>query len=105
MSKCCFSCQNMVSATAVATADGVTTITVPSTFIPTVCNCYCVLIRVPITVSTECNSVVITNGASTWPILVCNGNNWRPNKLRCRSILQLKYLSDPVHFLIEKVKR
>ena len=104
MSKC-IACPNIVSATSIVTANGVTTITVPSTFIPSVCNCYCILLRVPIPTGTECNSIVVTNGTSTWSILICNGNNYRPSKLKCRSILQVKYLSDPAHFLLERVRK
>ena len=105
MSNRCVCCPNFVAATSVATAEGITTITVPSTFNPTVCNCYCLLIRTSIPNTTECNSVVVTNGTVTWPILVCDGNNYRPCQLKCRSVLKLRYLSDPAHFLLEKVKR
>lgn len=101
----CNSCPNIISASSITLSEGVYTITVPSTFTPTVCNIYCILLRTPIPTGSNCNSVVVTNGSATWNVLVNNGNNWRPCELKCRSILQLKYFDDPAHFYLCRVKR
>ncbi len=104
MSKC-ICCPNFTHATSIVTANGITTITVPATFNPTICNCYCVLLRTTFPTVSACNSVVITNGTVTWPVLESCGSNWRPCNLKCRSILKLRFCADPDHFILERVRR
>lgn len=101
----CRACPNFLTATAVATAAGVTTITVPATFQPSARNDYCILLRVSIPKDSSCNSVSITNGTATWSVLECDGDNWRPCSLKCRSVLKLRFFDDPAHFLIKRTGR
>ena len=101
----CKCCEHLFVATSVDWANGIYTINVPKTLEPKeFCN-YCILLRTPIPVTTTCNRVLINNGTTTWDVMTCNGNYWRPCTLKCRSILKLRYFADPEHFVIEQVKK
>lgn len=100
----CRNCPNFIRASSVAVTtpsgggESYITITVPSTV--TFNNgCYCIGLFTTIPTTVNCARIVITNGTDTVNVLKCNGDYWRPCQLRCRSILKLLYLSDPVHFL------
>lgn len=54
---------------------------------------------IPNTVS--CARMVVTNGTVTLPVLQMNGNNYRPTRLKCRSILRTLVLTDPAHLLVK----
>lgn len=131
----CVSCPNEIMAVSVATAqdaaaesatasqadaksssgavvaeispDYTTTITVPESVSFNALGTYCIAIRCPVVdaQNVSCAKVVVTNGTDTVPILICDGDNWRPCAIKCRTILKLRYHSDPAHFVVEQVKR
>ena len=99
-------CNNFVKATSVAvetptTGESYIQITVPATVTFTEGD-WCIGLFTTIPNTINCASVTVTNGTDEYPILKCNGNNWRPAQLRCRSILSLRFLTDPEHFLIAR---
>lgn len=107
MSCNCQNCDRFIRATSVAITTTATesyfTITVPSTV--TFDNgCWCIGLFTTIPNTIQCARIVVTNGTDTVEILKNNGDYWRPCRLCCRTVLKLQYLSDPVHFLIKKVK-
>lgn len=63
---------------------------------------WCIGLFTTIPNTIQCAAVQVTNGTDTYPILVCDGNNWRPCQLRCRSVLHCRFLTDPEHFLITR---
>lgn len=91
------------SSVALTTTDTETyiTITVPDT--TTFGNgFYRIALNTTIPTSVNCARIAITNGTDTANVLKCNGNYWRPCQLKCQSVLRLRYLTDPVHFMIIK---
>ena len=92
----------------VATPDGtdtILTITVPSTVDLTSMGCVDVIIATAIPQSARCCRVSVTNGTQTLNVLKDDGNYWRPCELRCRSILRMRLLTDPIHLLIRGVSK
>lgn len=75
------------------------TITVPATTNLTDVGCLRIGLFSTILDTVSCANVVVTNGTSTLPVLIENGNNWRPCRLCCRSIIKTQILTDPAHLL------
>ena len=97
---------NIIKATAVTvetpeTGEAYMQITVPATTVFTE-GCYQIGLFTTIPSTVNCASVQISDGTDSYPILRCDGNNWRPAQLKCRSVLNLKFLTDPEHFLIAR---
>lgn len=96
-------CNNFIKATSVVvestTTEDYIQITVPATVTFEEGN-YCIGLFTTIPSNIQCARIEVTNGTDTYPILKCDGNNWRPCQLRCRSILRLRFLTDPDHLLI-----
>lgn len=98
-------CENFIKAQSVAIATQETEqyiqITVPATVTFTEGD-WCIGLFTTIPTSINCARVTITNGTDEYPVLKCDGNNWRPCQLRCRSVLNCRFLTDPDHFLITR---
>lgn len=97
---------NIIRATSIAietpeTGEAYIQITVPATVTFTE-GCYRIGLFTNIPTTLSCAPVQITNGTDEYPVLRCNGNNWRPSQLRCRSVLNLEFLTDPEHFLVSR---
>ena len=96
-------CNNFVKATSVEVTTDLTEsyiqITVPAT-VTFDEGSLCIGLFTTIPTSIECARVVVTNGTDSLNILKCDGNYWRPCKLRCRSVLHTRVLTDPEHLLI-----
>ncbi len=90
-------------ATSVALADGVATITIPST--PTIepGEVFDILLATSVPDGTDGAELVVTNGTITANIMNGNGNYLRFYPLTSRTILRVQYLSDPEHFQIINV--
>lgn len=104
----CCNCKTVRATSIVATADGsdtLLTITVPSGTDLSNVGCLNIGVFTSIPNTATCAKIVVTNGTVTVPILQENGNNWRPCRLQCRSVLRCCILTDPAHLLIRRVAR
>jgi len=95
---------NIIKATEVtvetpADAEAFMQVTVPATTVFTE-GCYRIGLFTTIPNTVNCASVQISDGTTNYPVLKCDGDNWRPAQLKCRSVLNLRFLTDPEHFLI-----
>jgi hypothetical protein len=96
----CTICPNIVPASSIAVADGVTTITVPTGTTFQNGSCYCIGLFTTIPAGTNGTQVNITDGTNTYTIDNRLANYWRPCcGLRSRSLLKVKFFNDPNHFL------
>lgn len=96
----CNNCCKVITASTITTSGGVTTITVPTgtTFISG--ECYCIGMFLTIPSGTNGTQVNITDGTTTYNIFNSVANYWRPRcGLRSRTLLRLRFLNDPNHFL------
>lgn len=84
-------------------ADGVATITIPTTAEISNGQIIDVLLATSIPDGTDGAELVITNGTITAPIFNGNGNYLRFYPLTSRTVLRVQYLTDPVHFQIINV--
>ena len=94
-----------IRASAIATAAGATTITVPATpeIIPG--QIYDIGLFTAIPDGTDGSTLTITNGTQTGFVLNAMGNYFRPLPLRSRTILRVMYLDDPAHWQLIGIKR
>ena len=100
MSCNCRTCSNLVTVSSVTTSGGITTITVPAGTSFVNGNCYCLGLFLNIPAGTNGTQVNITDGTTTWIVYNRLANYWRPCcALRSRTMLRLRFLDDPVHFL------
>ena len=96
----CRNCPNLITVSSITTTSGVTTITVPSETTFTDGKCYCLGLFFTIPAGTNGTQVNITNGTTTWVIFNRLANYWRPCcALKSRTLLKVKFLNDPAHFL------
>lgn len=96
----CNCCSNLIIPTSITTTSGVTTITIPSTTFNDKQLC-CLGLFTTIPIGTGGTQINITDGSSTWTVYNRFANYWRPcTALRSRSILKLRYLNAPEHFII-----
>lgn len=109
----CYCCGYINKAKSIATEDGVTTITIADGALTSLCVCQkvCVGIFTSIPAESECNIIRVTDGTDTYTVFnsgVCQGQpcnqRWRPCRLRCRSVLVLRYLDDPKLLVLQKIK-
>lgn len=101
---CNCNCQT-VRASSIALADETITITVPSTTDLTNPGCLRIGLFSTIPNTVSCANIIVTNGTDSLPVLKENGDNWRPCKLCCRSILKTQILTDPAHLLYRGTAR
>ena len=100
MSCNCGACPNLISATSVTAANGVTVITVPAGTSFVSGQCYCIGLFLTVPAGTNGNQVNVTNGTDTYTVFNRVANLWRPRcALRSRSLLKLRFFDDPAHFL------
>ena len=97
-------------ATEIAVADGVATVTIPATPAINDGDIIEVLLATSIPDGTDGAQLVITNGTITTDVMNGNGNYLRFYPLTSRTILQVQFLNDPLHFQIinvfgRKIKR
>lgn len=97
---CCEPNIAQIRATSVAIADGVATITVPTTSVINSGDIVDIQLFTSIPDGTDGARLVITNGTITASIMNGNGNYLRFYPLTSRTILRVQYLSDPSHFQI-----
>ncbi len=109
----CYACGCLLKATSIATEDGVTTITVADDTLSSLCvtQKVCTGIFTSIPTESECNIIRVTDGTTTLTVFNsgrCQGQpcnqRWRPCRLKCRSILVMRYLDDPALLVLEKIK-
>lgn len=101
---CCCKYPRKVRAESVAVATGTTTITLPSTTEINGGDVLNIGLYTAIPVGTNGTPISITNGTVTGDLLVENGNYFRPKPLLARTILQVQFFSDPVHFVLINAK-
>lgn len=96
----CSICPNIIPASSVAVADGVTTITIPAgTTLQNGTN-YCIGLFTTIPAGTNGSQVNVTDGTNTYTIFNKVANYWRPCcGLRSRTMLKVRFLNDPAHLL------
>ena len=94
----------LIRATAIAVADGVTTITIPAAEIFEAGKVYNILLATTIPSGTDGTQLSVTNGTATGSVMQGNGNYFRPLPLRSRTVLVVQYFGDPAHFQIIKVR-
>lgn len=97
---CCSICQNIIPASSVAVADGITTITVPAGTTLENGNRYCIGLFTTVPAGTNGTQVNVTDGTNTYTLYNRVANYWRPCcALRSRSLLKVRFFNDPNHFL------
>lgn len=99
-----------IRATSVVVADGVATITVPTSVTINSGDIVDIQLFTSIPDNTDGAELEITNGTLTASIMNGNGNYLRFYPLTSRTILRVQFLSDPNHFQIinvfgKKIKR
>jgi hypothetical protein len=87
----------------VAVADGVATITIPASPVINPGDVIEILLATSIPEGTDGAELVITNGTITAAVMNGNGNYLRFYPLTSRTVLQVQYLDDPLHFQIINV--
>ena len=108
---CCYEPNiTQIRATSVAVADGVATITIPTTVTINSGDIVDIQLFTSIPDGTDGAELEITNGTLTASIMNGNGNYLRFYPLTSRTILRVQFLSDPNHFQIinvfgRKIKR
>lgn len=102
---CCCKCNEIVKVTAssVTLTDGVSTVTIPSTVTPADGTVYKIYLRTSIPSGTDFSQISITNGTVTANVMNHSANYFRPYVLKGWMVLTVRYLSDPSHFLIERI--
>ena len=100
---CCF--PKRIRMTAITTAAGATTITLPASPEINAGDVVDICLYTAIPSGTDGTTVSITNGTVTGYLMACNGNYFRPLPLRSRTILRAQFLNDPAHFQLLGVKR
>jgi hypothetical protein len=90
----------LVRASEVTTADGATTITLPSTVEPSPGEVMDIGLFTAIPVGTDGTTVTVTNGTLTGFVMAPNGNYFRPLPLTSRTILRVQWFDDPSHFQV-----
>ena len=90
-------------AESIAVADGVATITIPTTAEIQNGQIIDVLLDTSIPEGTDGAELVITNGTISDPVFNGNGNYLRFYPLTSRTVLRVQYLTDPTHFQIINV--
>ena len=100
MSCNCTICANVIPASAVAVADGITTITIPAGTTLQSGNCYGIGLFTTIPAGTNGNQINVTDGTNTYIIFNRIANYWRPCcGLRSRTVLKIRFFNDPNHML------
>lgn len=99
----CEPCIPRYRAESVSVADGVTTITLPSTATIAGGDVIDILLATAIPDGTDGTQISITNGTVTGSLLNGNGNYLRLFPVTSRTVIRCQYLSDPVHFQILNV--
>lgn len=94
----------LVRAESVATASGVTTVTLSAATEFTAGRVYNILLATPIPDGTDGTTLAVTNGTDSGNIMRRNGNYFRALPLRSRTVLAVQYFDDPAHFQILKVR-
>lgn len=102
---CCCNFPRLFRATTVEVADGVTTITIPSSPEINAGDVIDVGLFATIPIGTDGTELTITNGTVTGNVMACNGNYFRPLPLTSRTILRVQYFGDPAHFQILGIRR
>lgn len=101
MSCSCDFCKNIIAVSSVTTSGGITTVTVPAGTIFEDCTSYCLGLFLTIPAGTNGTQINITDGTTTYTVFNKVANYWRPKcGLRSRSVLKVKFLDDPAHFII-----
>ena len=92
-----------IRASEVVLADGVVTITIPTTATINSGDIVDILLATSIPDGTDGAELVITNGTITASVMNGNGNYLRFYPLTSRTVLQVQYLDDPSHWQIINV--
>jgi len=93
-----------IRATGIVVADGVATISIPTTTVINDGEIVDILLATSIPAGTEGAELVISNGGTiSSSVMNGNGNYLKFYPLTCRTVLRVQYLSDPVHFQIINV--
>lgn len=90
-------------ATSVAVTGGVATITIPASPTFNAGDVIEILLATSIPDGTDGAQLVITNGTTTSSVMNGNGNYLRFYPLTSRTVLQVQFLNDPLHFQIINV--
>lgn len=98
MCKC--KCIQTVSASNIAVDSGITTITLPSTFIPVAGTMYNISLSTVIPSGTDGTIITITNGSIAGNLLNSLGSNVRLGELTSTNVLKVLFLSDPNHYML-----
>lgn len=102
---CCCIYPKRYRATAVTTAAGATTVTIPASPEINPGDIIDVQLYTAIPDGTDGTTLTVTNGTQTGFVMACNGNYYRPLPLRSRTILRLQWLDDPAHWQFIAIRR
>lgn len=82
----------------ITVSNGITTITLPDTFIPAAGKVYDIPLAISIPDGTNGSVLTVTNGTISGNILNRLGSNVRLGTLNAQWVLRVRYFEDPAHF-------
>ena len=98
--KYCCKYPQKIEAVSIATASGITTVTLPSTFTPEAGSVYDIYLSKQIPALVDGTRISLTNGTVDGTVMAPNGNYYRAFPFTSRSVLRVQYFDDPSHYQI-----